>query len=116
MTGAAAIAPNAALAQPFGGPPPGPGLGGPPPGPGLGGPPPHPGLGGPPPHPGLGGPPEKCSETSRGKGNHLFSNGIWFDVDGGDLAPAAFANLFPTLRMTIFSTFSSTKKMPRYRV
>jgi len=60
--------------------------------------------------------PEKCSETSRGKGNHLFSNGIWFDVDGGDLAPAAFANLFPTLHMIIFATFSSTKKMPRYRV
>ena len=60
--------------------------------------------------------PEKCSETSRGKGNHLLSNGIWFDVDGGDLAPAAFANLFPTLRMTIFNTFSSTKKKPRYRV
>lgn len=53
--GAAAIAPNAALALPLG-PPPGLGLGGPPPGPGLGSLPPGPGLGGLPHGPRLGAP------------------------------------------------------------
>jgi hypothetical protein len=60
--------------------------------------------------------PTLSTETSRGKANFVTANGIWLDFDGGALGPKDFSKLFPTLRMTIFSTYNSTKTKLRYRV
>ena len=54
-------------------------------------------------------------DTSRGLANIKYIHGVWFDCDGGDLEPDVFADLFPHLRMAIYSTFSSTKAARRWR-
>ena len=41
--------------------------------------------------------------------------GIWLDNDGGDLTHAAFAGLFPFLRVVVWNTASSTAEKPRWR-
>jgi hypothetical protein len=41
--------------------------------------------------------------------------GIWLDNDGGDLTHTAFARLFPTVRMVVWNTYSSTRAKPRWR-
>ena len=56
------------------------------------------------------------ADKPRGLDNVEFVNGIWLDKDKNGIGPKQFADLFPTLRMTIYSTFSSTKKCVRYRV
>jgi hypothetical protein len=58
----------------------------------------------------------KSEATSRGNENVVFVTGVWLDFDGGDLRPDDFARLFPTLRMTIFNSFSSSKERLRFRV
>ncbi len=60
--------------------------------------------------------PDKVPDTERGLGNVVFANGIWLDFDGGDLKPLRLSKIFPTLRMTIFSSFSSIEALPRFRV
>lgn len=60
--------------------------------------------------------PDKSNEHSRGNDNVVTANSIWLDFDSGDLTPKGFADLFPNLRMTIYNTFSSTKKDMRFRV
>lgn len=60
--------------------------------------------------------PSRSEQTSRGKENFLIANGIWLDFDGGDIGPNDFASMYPTLRMTIYATFSSTKGDMRFRV
>jgi hypothetical protein len=60
--------------------------------------------------------PKLSTETSRGRANFVTANGIWLDFDGGDLGPKKFSELFRNLRMTIYSTHSSTKKQFRFRV
>ncbi|BAI95706.1 hypothetical protein Sj15T_00520 [Sphingobium sp. TA15] len=52
-------------------------------------------------------------ETRRGLENIESIHGVWLDNDGGDLTPSDFRNIFPTLRMAIFSTYSGGN---RYRV
>ena len=53
--------------------------------------------------------------TSRGKANVRHARGLWLDNDGGDLTHAEFARLFPTLRMAVWNTYSSTTAKPRWR-
>lgn len=52
----------------------------------------------------------------KGRINVVSAIGIWLDNDGGDLSKEELLNLFPHLRMVIYSTFSSTPEMPKYRV
>jgi len=52
---------------------------------------------------------DKASDTDRGLDNVVFVNGVWLDFDGGDLKPPLLSKLFPNLRMTIYSSFSSSK-------
>ncbi len=59
--------------------------------------------------------PTKAAETSRGLDNITHVRGIWFDNDGGDLTPDAFADLFPYLRVVVWNTSSSTAEKPRWR-
>jgi hypothetical protein len=59
--------------------------------------------------------PTKAAETSRGLDNITHVRGIWFDNDGGDLAPDVFADLFPYLRVVVWNTSSSTAAKPRWR-
>ncbi len=54
-------------------------------------------------------------DTSRGLANITYLHGIWFDCDGGDMAAQDFVDLFPHLRMAIYSTYSSTAASPRWR-
>ena len=54
-------------------------------------------------------------ETRRGQDNVCHVRGIWLDNDGGDLTHAEFARLFPTLRMVVWNTYSSTKANARWR-
>jgi hypothetical protein len=53
---------------------------------------------------------------SKTKENSLFINGLWLDVEKGGLSPEAFSNILPHLRMTIYSTFSSSVNAPRFRI
>ena len=53
--------------------------------------------------------------TSRGKDNVRHARGLWLDNDGGDLSHVEFARLFPSLRMVVWNTYSSTKEHPRWR-
>ena len=46
----------------------------------------------------------------------MFASGIWLDFDGGDLKPRQLSRIFPQLRMTIYSSFNSTKASLRFRV
>ncbi|GJE43760.1 hypothetical protein [Methylobacterium soli] len=54
--------------------------------------------------------------TTRGLANVLYANGVWIDVDAGDMNPKDLAAIFPQLRIVVFNSFSSTKAQPRYRV
>lgn len=58
---------------------------------------------------------DKASETDRGLDNITHLRGIWLDNDGGDLSHAAFADLFPYLRIVVWNTASSTAEAPRWR-
>jgi hypothetical protein len=60
--------------------------------------------------------PDKAPDTKKGKANVVFASGIWLDFNGGGLQPLRFSKIFSTLRMTIYSSFSSTKKKLRFRV
>ena len=60
--------------------------------------------------------PDKAPGKKRGKANVVFASGIWLDFDGGDLKPPKLSKIFSTLRMTVFSSFSSTKEILRFRV
>lgn len=59
--------------------------------------------------------PAKAAETGRGLDNVTHLRGIWLDNDGGDLTHAAFADLFPYLRIVVWNTASSTAAAPRWR-
>lgn len=59
--------------------------------------------------------PDMSGATSRGLKNVRHIRGVWLDNDGGDLSPARFAELFPSLRMACWNTFSSTPEKPRWR-
>ncbi|TFZ54482.1 hypothetical protein E4V01_25130 [Methylorubrum sp. Q1] len=59
--------------------------------------------------------PDKASETFHGLANVTHLRGIWLDNDGGDLTHAAFADLFPYLRIVVWNTASSTTAAPRWR-
>ncbi|WP_336491342.1 hypothetical protein [Methylobacterium nigriterrae] len=54
--------------------------------------------------------------TSRGLDNVLYANGVWIDVDVGDMRHRDLAAIFPQLRIVAFNSFSSTRAEPRYRV
>jgi hypothetical protein len=58
----------------------------------------------------------KGSDKIRGKENVLYCNGIWLDVDGGELTPDAFASFFPHLWFVAFNSFSHTKEVRRWRI
>ena len=58
---------------------------------------------------------DKAAETGRGLDNVTHLRGIWLDNDGGDLSHAAFAALFPYLRIVVWNTASSTAAAPRWR-
>lgn len=60
--------------------------------------------------------PSRSGATSRGLANVLSANGIWIDVDVGDLTHKDFASIFPHIRIVAFNSFSSTKAQPRYRI
>jgi hypothetical protein len=60
--------------------------------------------------------PDKVFHQNHGFGNVVFVNGIWLDFDGGDLSSQRLPKLLPDLRMTIFSSYSSTKASLRFRV
>ena len=55
-------------------------------------------------------------KEERGLENVVFSSGIWLDFDGGDLRPSRLSKIFPQLRMTVYSSFNSTKASLRFRV
>lgn len=57
----------------------------------------------------------RSDETARGLANVTYLRGIWLDNDGGDLTYAAFAELFPYLRVVVWNTASSTPEKPRWR-
>ena len=57
----------------------------------------------------------RSDETARGLANVTYLRGIWLDNDGGDLTYAAFADLFPYLRIVVWNTASSTPEKPRWR-
>jgi hypothetical protein len=59
--------------------------------------------------------PDKTAGTGRGLDNVTHLRGIWLDNDGGDLTHAAFAGLFPYLRVVVWNTASSTAENPRWR-
>jgi hypothetical protein len=59
--------------------------------------------------------PSKAADTDRGLDNIVHLRGIWLDNDGGDLTHAAFADLFPYLRVVVWNTASSTAAAPRWR-
>jgi hypothetical protein len=59
--------------------------------------------------------PDKAAGTGRGLDNVTHLRGIWLDNDGGDLTHAAFADLFPYLRIVVWNTASSTAALPRWR-
>ncbi|WP_238271848.1 DEAD/DEAH box helicase [Methylobacterium cerastii] len=48
--------------------------------------------------------------------NVATSNGLWFDVENGDLPYDEWPRIFPNIEMVIYSTRSHTKLKPRYRV
>lgn len=54
-------------------------------------------------------------KTKRGLRNVRHVHGIWLDNDGGDLTYTEFARLFPTIRMIVWNTYSSTCQNPRWR-
>ncbi|MCJ2105919.1 DEAD/DEAH box helicase [Methylobacterium sp. E-041] len=56
------------------------------------------------------------NNTFRTLENVQTSNGIWFDVENGNLPYDEWPRIFPQLEMVIYSTRSHTKKKPRYRV
>lgn len=55
-------------------------------------------------------------DSARGLDNVAYLYGMWFDCDGGDLSHEQFAAMFPTLRMAIYSTHSSTAALKKWRV
>lgn len=59
--------------------------------------------------------PSKSADTARGLANVRSVWGVWLDCDGGDLAPDDLAAQFPTLRMAVFNTYSSSPEAPRWR-
>ncbi|MBP1180941.1 hypothetical protein [Methylobacterium sp. PvR107] len=59
--------------------------------------------------------PSKAADNGRGLDNIVHLRGIWLDNDGGDLTHAAFADLFPYLRIVVWNTASSTAAAPRWR-
>lgn len=59
--------------------------------------------------------PDKAAGTGRGLDNITHLRGVWLDNDGGDLTHAAFAGLFPHLRVVVWNTASSTAENPRWR-
>lgn len=59
--------------------------------------------------------PSKAADKGRGLDNITHLRGIWLDNDGGDLTHAAFADLFPYLRIVVWNTASSTAAAPRWR-
>jgi len=54
-------------------------------------------------------------DTFRAKENIVCTNGVWLDIENGNLTPKAFAEFFPKLRIVTFNTWSSTKERPRWR-
>ena len=55
------------------------------------------------------------TEKYRGLANITHVRGIWMDNDGGDLTHHEFARLFPSLRVVVWNTHSSTPAKPRWR-
>mgnify|MGYP001408469153 CR=1 FL=1 len=54
-------------------------------------------------------------ETFRGEENTIFCRGVWLDNDGEGISAEEFARLFPTLKMIIWNTYSSTGENLRWR-
>src|SRR5271167_48548 len=46
----------------------------------------------------------------------VFANGIWLDFDVGVLSSLRLSDILPTIRMSIYASFSSTKASLRLRV
>lgn len=46
----------------------------------------------------------------------ITANGLWFDVEGGNLAYQEWARIFPHINVIAYNTYSHTKKNPRYRI
>lgn len=59
--------------------------------------------------------PSLSDETARGSANIKHLRGLWLDNDGGHLSHKEFAQLFPSLRVVVFNTHSSTPEKPRWR-
>jgi hypothetical protein len=59
--------------------------------------------------------PDLDGDTSRGNVNIISVSGIWLDNDGGDLSPKDFAKML-NVPMVIYNSFSSTVKLPKWRV
>jgi hypothetical protein len=55
-------------------------------------------------------------KTERGRENVVLASGIFLDFDGGDLKPLTLSQIFPQLRMTIYSSINSIKASLRFRV
>lgn len=59
--------------------------------------------------------PGLSKDTSRGLANIKHLRGLWLDNDGGDLTGDEFVRLFPSLRIVVSNTYSSTPERPRWR-
>jgi hypothetical protein len=60
--------------------------------------------------------PNKSERGSRTLENVVTANGLWFDVEGGNLPYKEWPRIFPHIKMVAFNTHSHTKEAPRYRV
>nr|WP_129545746.1 DEAD/DEAH box helicase family protein [Methylorubrum zatmanii] len=54
--------------------------------------------------------------SRRGKPNAFCGRNIYLDIENGTLTHRQLANIFPSVEMLAYSSYSHTKKMPRYRV
>ncbi|WP_156375672.1 hypothetical protein [Methylobacterium sp. Leaf125] len=54
-------------------------------------------------------------ETSKGKRNTMFASGIMLDLDGTDIKPLQFADIFPELKIVLYNTYSNRPGDLRYR-
>ncbi len=46
----------------------------------------------------------------------IAARGIWIDIEGGDLDVVDFERAFPQLQFVAYSTYSHTKRAPRFRI
>ena len=60
--------------------------------------------------------PEGDTKTRRGKRNVVFANGIWLDIENGNLTPDKFAGIFLDLEMVAYSSFNSKTNGLRFKI